>query len=288
MPLREHLLELRSRLFKAGIAVVLGAVAGWFLYPPVFDALMRPLYEIAREHPDRFVKINFAQVSSPFNLRLRLSFYLGFLVSSPIWLYQLWAFIVPGLTKREKRYSMSFVAAAVPLLVAGIGVAWLVLPNAVKFLTEFTPSGASNIIIADDYLTFVLRIMMAFGIAFVTPLLLVALNMAGLVSALALAKAWRIAVFLCFLFAAVASPTPDAGSMLALAFPMVGLYMLAVGVAWFNDRRRGRGARSGLGDLPGDLPDDEASALPPEEDFDPYGSYDDASGVDAGDRPTRP
>jgi sec-independent protein translocase protein TatC len=293
MPLREHLLELRSRLLKSGIAIVLGAVAGWFLYPPVFDALMRPLYEIAHAHPDRFVKVNFAQVSSPFNLRLRLSFYLGFLVSSPIWLYQLWAFIVPGLTKREKRYSMAFVAAAVPLLFAGIGVAWLVLPNAVKFLTEFTPSGASNIIIADDYLTFVLRIMMAFGIAFVTPLLLVALNMAGLVSALALAKAWRVAVFLCFLFAAVASPTPDAGSMLALAFPMVGLYMLAVGIAWFNDRRRGRRTRDGLGDLPDDLPDDEASALPPDEPFDPSDSYedassDDASGVDAGDRPSRP
>ena len=284
MPLREHLLELRSRLVRAGIAIILGAVAGWFLYPPVFDALMRPLYEIAREHPDRFVKVNFGQVASPFNLRLRLSFYLGFLVSSPIWLYQLWAFIVPGLTKREKRYSVSFVAAAVPLLLAGIGVAWLVLPNAVKFLTEFTPSGASNIIVADDYLTFVLRIMMAFGIAFVTPLLLVALNMAGLLSAVALAKAWRVAVFLCFLFAAIASPTPDAGSMLALAFPMVALYMLAVGIAWFNDRRRGRRAREAFGDLA----DDEASPLTPDEDFDPHASYEDTSGVDAGDGPSRP
>ena len=289
MPLREHLLELRSRLVKSGIAIILGAVAGWFLYPPAFDALMRPLYEIAREHPDRFVKVNFGQVASPFNLRLRLSFYLGFLVSSPIWLYQLWAFIVPGLTKREKRYSMAFVAAAVPLLLGGIGLAWLVLPNAVKFLTEFTPNGASNIIIADDYLTFVLRIMMAFGIAFVTPLLLVALNMAGVLSAVALAKGWRIAVFLCFLFAAVASPTPDAGSMLALAFPMVALYMVAVGIAWFNDRRRARRTRDALGDLA----DDEASPLPPDEDFDPSGSYEDASyedtpDVDAGDRPSRP
>ena len=184
---------------------------------------------------------------------------------------------------------MAFVAAAVPLLFAGIFVAWLVLPNAVKFLTEFTPAGASNIIIADDYLTFVLRIMLAFGLAFVTPLLLVALNMAGLVSAVALAKAWRIAVFLCFLFAAVASPTPDAGSMLALAFPMVGLYMLAVGIAWFNDRRRRRRTADALGNVPDDLPDDEASALPEDKAFDPYASYDDdAAGVDAGDRPTRP
>src|SRR5919202_2709882 len=171
MPLREHLRELRNRLVKAGIAIVLGAVAGWFLYPPVFDALMRPLYEIAREHPERFVKVNFGQVASPFNLRLRLSFYLGFLVSSPVWLYQLWAFIVPGLTRREKRYSMSFVAAAVPLLFGGIALAWRVLPNAVKFLTAFTPEGTANIINASDYFTFVLQIILAFGIAFVIPLL---------------------------------------------------------------------------------------------------------------------
>src|SRR4051812_12397138 len=158
MPLREHLRELRNRLIKAGIAIVLGAVAGWFLYPPVFEALMRPLYDIAREHPNRFVSVNFGQVASPFNLRLRLSFYLGFLVSSPIWLYQLWAFIVPGLTKREKRYSIAFVAAAVPLFLVGIGLAWLVLPNAVRFLTDFTPKGTSNIINASDYFTFVLQI----------------------------------------------------------------------------------------------------------------------------------
>src|SRR3954447_6937150 len=289
MPLREHLRELRNRLLKAGLAIVIGAVGGWFLYNPLFEALIRPLNEIAAHHPGRFVTVSFGQVASPFNLQLKLSFYIGFVVSSPIWLYQLWAFIVPGLNRREKRYALSFVAAAVPLFLAGLWLAWLVLPNAIRFLTEFTPQGASNIIIADDYLTFVLRIMLAFGFAFVTPLLLVALNMAGVVSAVALAKAWRVAVFLCFLFAAVASPTPDAGSMLALAFPMVGLYMLAVGIAWFNDRRRRRRSGDGLGDVPSDLPDDEASTLPEDKAFDPYGSYDDdASGVDAGDRPTRP
>ena len=284
MPLRQHLVELRNRLLKSGIAILLGAVAGWFLYPPVFEALMRPLYDVARENPNRFVSVNFGQVASPFNLRLRLSFYLGFLVSSPVWLYQLWAFIVPGLTKREKRYSMSFVAAGVPLLFGGIGLAWLVLPNAVKFLTEFTPDGASNIIIADDYLTFVLRIMLMFGVAFVTPLLLVALNMAGVVSAATLARGWRVAVFLCFLFAAIASPTPDVGTMLALAFPMVGLYMVAVGIAWVVDRRRGSRA-----DAFGDLSDDEASPLPAADPFDPHtGDARESDGIEAGERPHRP
>jgi sec-independent protein translocase protein TatC len=296
MPLREHLRELRQRLIKAGIAIILAAVVGWFLYPPVFDALMRPLLDVARDNPDRFVKVNFGQVASPFNLQLKMSFYLGFVLSSPIWLYQLWAFIVPGLTKREKRYAMSFVGAGVPLFLAGIGLAWLVLPNAIKFLTEFTPKGAANIIIADDYLTFVLRIMLAFGIAFIVPLLLVALNMAGILSARTLGKGWRIAVFLTFLFAAIASPTPDAGSMLALAFPMTGLYVLAWFIAWLNDRRR---ARQAAADPLAGLADDEASPLPDDvyEDAydDTYGNaYDSEDGMDggvdaqAGDRPTRP
>jgi sec-independent protein translocase protein TatC len=282
MPLREHLRELRNRLLKAGVAILAGAVAGWFLYPPVFDALMNPIYEIARAHPDRFVSVNFAQVASPFNLRLKLSFYIGFVVSSPIWLYQLWAFIVPGLTRREKRYSLGFVAVAVPLFLAGLGLAWLVLPNAVKFLTEFTPEGGSNVIVADDYLTFVLRIMLAFGIAFVTPLLLVALNLVGVLSARALAKGWRVAVFLCFLFAAIASPTPDAGSMLALAFPMVGLYMIAVGIAFLHDRRK---ARRAAAEGWGDLSDEEASPLEDDAGFDPYDHEVDAPATD---RPTSP
>jgi sec-independent protein translocase protein TatC len=169
-----------------------------------------------------------------------------------------WAFVVPGLTRREKRIALGYLSVAVPLFLSGIALAWLVLPNAVHFLTSFTPKGATNLVSADSYLTFVTRIMLAFGIAFVVPLFLVALNMLGVVSALALAKAWRISVFLCFLFAAVASPTPDAASMLALAFPMVGLYMVAVGVAWLNDRRRDRkAAAAGYGGLS----DDQASRL---------------------------
>jgi sec-independent protein translocase protein TatC len=243
---------------------------------------MHPIYEIAKAHPERFVSVNFAQVASPFNLRLKLSFYIGFVVSSPIWLYQLWAFIVPGLTRREKRYSLGFVAVAVPLFVAGLGLAWLVLPNAVKFLTEFTPEGGSNVIVADDYLTFVLRIMLAFGLAFVTPLLLVALNLVGVLSARALAKGWRVAVFLCFLFAAIASPTPDAGSMLALAFPMVGLYMIAVGIAYLHDRRK---ARRAAAEGWGDLSDEEASPLEDDAGFDPYDHEVDAPATD---RPPHP
>ncbi len=257
MPLREHLAELRSRLIKSGLAIAAGAVVGWFIYDPLLRTLMEPLREIARER-NQLITINFAEVTSSFNLKLKLSVYLGVVVASPVWLYQLWAFVVPGLTRREKRYSMGFVAVAVPLFLAGMGLAWAVLPNAVRFLTDFTPQGATNLISADTYLTFVTRMMFAFGIALVIPLFLVALNMAGLVSAHTLTKGWRVAVFLSFLFAALASPTPDAGTMLALAFPIVGLYMAAVGVAWLVDRRRAR--RAAAEGLAG-LSDDEASPV---------------------------
>jgi len=257
MPLREHLREFRTRLVKAALAVVLAAVAGWYLYDPLIEALMAPLQDVARaDH--RVATLNYAQVGSPFNLKIKLSIFLGIAIASPVWLYQLWAFVVPGLTRKEKRYAVAFVAAGVPLFAAGIGLSWLVLPNAIRFLTEFTPQGAANIISADEYLTFVTQIFLAFGIAFVVPLLLVALNMVGVLPALALAKGWRIAVFLTFLFAAVASPSPDAGSMLALAFPMVGLYLVAVGICWLNDRRRHRrDLEAGFAGLD----DDEASPL---------------------------
>jgi len=282
MPLREHLRELRNRLLKAGLAIAVGAVVGWFLYNPLFEALIRPILDLANKRAGADAKVILPQVATAFNLQLKLSFYIGVVVSSPVWLYQLWAFIVPGLTKREKRYAMGFVAVAVPLFLAGITLAWFVLPNAVTFLTEFTPKGAANYINADDYLTFVTRIMLAFGIAFVTPLLLVALNMVGILPARSLAKGWRIAVFLCFLFAAVASPTPDAGSMLALAFPMVGLFMIAVGIAFLNDRRK---ARRAAAEGWGDLSDDEASPL---DDDAAFNSYDDEVDAPASDRPAHP
>jgi sec-independent protein translocase protein TatC len=254
MPLGEHLRELRGRVFKAGAAILLGAVGGWFLYAPFFAALQQPIKRVAAERGE-IVTLAITDVSGAFNLQLKLAMYIGLVIASPVWLFQLWAFVVPGLSKREKRHAVGFVAAAVPLFLSGLFLAWLILPNAVYFLTAFTPEGTANVIPADTYISFVTRLMLVFGIAFVIPLFLVALSLLGLVSAVTLARGWRVAVFTIFLFAAIASPTPDAGSMLAMAFPMVGLYMAAVGVAWFIDRRRAK--RNPFTELD----DDEASPL---------------------------
>lgn len=237
MPVLGHLIELRNRLIISAIAIVLGAVAGWFLYDPVLDILQEPIRSI-NESTGRNAEINFAGVASPFDMKVKLSVFIGFFLSCPIWLYQVWAFVVPGLTKKEKRYSFGFLGAAIPLFLAGSVMAFFALPNAVKALTSFTPEGASNIIPAQDYLTFVMIIIVVFGLAFVLPVLMVGLNMLGILSATTIRKSWRVIVLLVFVFAAIATPTPDAMSMFFLVIPMITLFCLAWVVCYLGDRAR--------------------------------------------------
>ncbi len=271
MPLRAHLAELRSRLVRAGLAIALGSVAGWYAYGWVFRAVQEPLQQIATERGIT-ANINYSDVMQAFNLHLKVAVYLGFILACPVWLYQLWAFVVPGLTKREKRHAMGFAAAGAPLFAAGIYLGWLVVPNAVGFFAEFAEPGTSVLPSAGEYLGFVTRLVMVFGIAFLIPLFLVALNMAGLMSAASMAKGWRVAVFMTFLFAAVASPTPDAGSMLALAVPMCGLYALAVGISHVLDRRRAK-----RGGAFGNIGDDETSQIEAPAPVEPPARFDDAT-----------
>jgi sec-independent protein translocase protein TatC len=257
MPLREHLHELRKRIVRAALGLLLGAVAGWFLYDPVVEALAAPLYAVADDRGTT-VSLNFQSVVAPFDLKLKVSMFIGVLASSPVWTYQLWAFVTPGLTRNERRYAIGFVLAAVPLFAVGAYLAYLFLGNAVRFLIAFTPVEFENLINAQDYLSFVMRIILAFGLSFIVPLVLVGLNFTGLVSAHAMISAWRWIVVLAFTFAAIATPTPDVLSMFLLALPLLALFGLAISVAWLNDRRRRRANRDT--DYTG-LADDEASAL---------------------------
>ncbi|PWJ53190.1 Sec-independent protein translocase TatC [Quadrisphaera granulorum] len=254
MPLREHLLELRKRVTIAGIAVLLGSVAGWFLYDPVLDYLTAPIEAAKARGLD--IAINFQGVGTPFDLKLKLSVWIGFIVSSPVWIYQLWAFVTPGLTKKERRYALGFMSAAVPLFLAGVWLSSLFIPNVVSFFTSFTPSDGANIIAAEDYLGFVMRTVLVFGCAFLLPVVLVGLNLLGLLSGKAVLKAWRWVTVLCFLFAAIATPTPDVVAMFTLATPMLLLFAVAIGICLLNDKRRAKREPQY-----GDLADDEASAL---------------------------
>ena len=239
MSLGDHLRELRRRFLIAAGAIAIGSVIGWFLYSPLFELIMAPLREIARERRG-LVNINFNGITQPFTVQLHVAMFIGVIVACPVWLYQVWAFIVPGLNKREKRTSMAFIGAAVPLFLGGCLVAATVVPKAIAILIGFTPRGAANLPDAALYLTFVTRFVLAFGLAFLLPVFLVGLNVAHVLPGRIMLKGWRVAVILIFLFAAMMTPTPDAWTMLVLAMPMVGLFYAAVGVAILLDRRRAR------------------------------------------------
>ena len=241
MPLREHLRELRRRVGRAALGLLVGSVAGWLAYPQLFDALQRPILEVAGEG-GRLVALNFGGVATPLDLQIKVALFAGSIVSSPWWIYQLWAFVTPGLTRRERWYTLGVVAAAVPLFLAGAGVAWWLLPKAVELLAGFTPRSAANLIDAQTYLGFIMRMVLAFGLAFLLPVLMVGLNLVGFVRGRTWLAGWRWAVLLGFVFAAIVTPTADAISMFALAVPICLLYFGAVGICVLVDRRRDRRA----------------------------------------------
>jgi sec-independent protein translocase protein TatC len=247
MPLMDHLRELRNRVLLAASGLAVGAVVGWFVYNPLFEALQRPILNLAKQRSSQVV-INFSGVATSLDMQLKVALFAGVILSSPWWIYQLWAFIAPGLSRRERHYTLAFVAAGVPLFLGGAAVAWWLLPKAVAVLTGFTPQGAANIIDAQTYLGFVMRMVLAFGVAFLLPVVMVGLTLVGMVRAKVWLAGWRWAVLLTALFSAMATPTGDALSMFVLMGPMVVLYFAAVGVGAVFDRRRdARRAAEGLG-----------------------------------------
>ncbi|WP_026554745.1 twin-arginine translocase subunit TatC [Arthrobacter sp. 35W] len=239
MALKDHLIELRNRLFKCAIALVLGAVAGWIMYDRLFTDVAEPIMAISR---DRGVvaSLNFDGVSTSFDLKIQASIFLGAIFSSPVWIYQLWAFITPGLTKKERGYTLAYMFAAIPLFAAGIWTGWLIMPNIVHALTSFTPTGGSNIIHATDYMQFVMQLMLFMGISFLVPVVLVGVNAMGLVRGRTMLKAWRITILAVTLVSAMAAPGADAFSMFFLAAPLLALYFGAIGLCMLNDKRRDR------------------------------------------------
>lgn len=261
MSLGDHLRELRSRVVKAALAVVVAGVVGWVWYEPIIDLLSHPL-DVGRSARGGtgLVTLNFAGIADPFTLKLKIAFFVGLLIASPVWIYQLWAFITPGLHRNERRYALGFLSAAVPFFLLGAWLAFAVMPKAIEFLISLTPTDGSNVVDASFYFTFVTRFILAFGIAFLLPVAMVGVNMAGLVSARRMARAWRISVLAIFVFAAAATPTPDAGTMLLLGGAILFLYVLALGICFLTDRRKARRASA---EPSASWSDDEASPLEP-------------------------
>lgn len=241
MSLAEHFVELRKRLFRAALGLLVGAIVGWILAGPVMDALRVPITEIAKQQ-GREALLNYGSITGAFDLKMQMAVTIGIIISSPVWLWQIWAFFVPALTRKELKYAFGFFFTAVPLFIAGGVAGWLLVPHMVSLLTSFAPEQDAAIIDAKTYIDFVTKLVLAVGVAFVLPVFLVLLNFVGVLSAKSIIASWRWAIIMIALFTAIATPAADVLSMFLLAVPMVLLYFGAYGVAWLHDRRAAKAA----------------------------------------------
>ncbi len=259
MPLAEHLRELRNRLAKGMLAITVVAIVAAFYSEKLMKFLASPVPRC----PDGGLEskggecavVAYTDLLSPFTTTVKVSVMAGVIIASPIWLYQLWAFIAPGLHKSERKYTYAFVSAAVPLFAGGAWLAWVIMPISMRVLLGITPDGSANILPMDKILDFTVRMILVFGAAFELPLLLIMLNLTGMVTGKRMAGWWRGVVMGVFIFGAVATPTTDPFGMIALAGPIVVLYFIAVGFSLLNDKRRRRN------DPDAELDDDEASDI---------------------------
>jgi len=246
MSLGQHLVELRKRLTRGALAILAGTVGGWFLYDIVWALIRDPITRIAaaRNEDAGTIALNYSSITGAFDVRIQIALTIGIVISSPVWLYQIFSFLVPGLTRREKKYTFGFFFSAIPLFLGGIAAGWFVLPHIVEIMYSFVPTGSTTFYDTKYYLDFVLKLVLATGIAFVLPVFLVLLNFIGILQGRTILKGWRWAILAITIFTAIATPAADVISMILLAIPMIILYFAAVGVAVWHDRGVAKRAQS--------------------------------------------
>jgi sec-independent protein translocase protein TatC len=274
MSVMDHMRELRRRLIYVILIVAAGAVVGWYLYDPIIHFLEHPYCQVSPEHRFQGSKSCDLIYNTPlggFTTRLKVSVIAGTVFTAPLWLYQIWAFITPGLRKNERKYTVIFIVASTLLFATGTVLAYLVLSKGLNILLTQAGTGVLALLTVNEYLSFVTLMLVVFGAAFELPLLVVMANLAGVLSARLLKKSQRIAIFLIFLFAAVATPSTDPFTMCAMALPMVVLFEAAVLFAVVHDRRkeRRRAAEQAVEHIEDDQPsfvDPRPSALTPGDD----------------------
>jgi sec-independent protein translocase protein TatC len=238
MSLSEHFRELRTRLIWALVGWGVGSVVGWYSYEPVVSFMTRPLEGIAETH----AQLNFQTISAAFDLKLKVALGAGLLLSSPWWIAQIAIFIGPGLRRGEKLHALVFGAAGAVLFGAGAWSGAMVVPRAVEILISFVPDRAAALIAASSYVTFYIYLVIAFGLSFLLPELLVAANFIGLISGRALLRGWRVATVIAFTFAAIINPMPSPVPMIIQALGLMVLYFAAVLIAWLHDRHASKTA----------------------------------------------
>ncbi len=249
MALADHLRELRARLLRAVAVLVVALIVALFFYDQLLDLVYHP-YGIAQRQlqgkVDTIATINGA--GGPLLLQLKLCGVAALVATSPYWLYQIWAFVVPGLHPNEKRVTRTFAAVAGPLFLCGVAVGYYVLPKGLQVLLSFAGPKLKSLVDFGEYFSFFSRMLLVFGVSFEIPVFVVLLNLAGVVSGRSLSRHRPWIILGTFVFAAVATPSTDPFSMLMLAVPMTLLFLISEVVARVVDRRRGRTSYEGLDD----------------------------------------
>src|SRR5690349_10920766 len=254
MALTDHLREVRARLFRSALVLVAAFIAALFFYDQLLNVVAAPYRDAVSTLQGENSELVANGISAGLMLQLKLCGVAAIVVSAPYWLYQIWAFIVPGLHAHEKRWTRLFAAVAGPLFIIGVGVGYYVLPKGLEVLIGFTPIDLTNLVDFGEYFSFMTRMLLVFGVAFEIPLFVVLLNLAGVVSGRTLGNYRPWIIIGTFVFAAVATPSTDPFSMLMLAIPMTALFIVSEMIARLVDRRRNRVSYA-------DLPDDEASDI---------------------------
>lgn len=238
MSLLEHLRELRSRLVKVSIAVVIGTAIAYVFFDQVSGVLIGPYCELNEVASDCRLRVD-APLEG-FSIRIKVSMLLGLFLGGPVVFWQLWRFIVPGLTDKERRYAAPFVFVSQMLFGLGIAFAWFVLPNAIQALVRLGGESFRPDFQAREYVSFILTTSMAFGVVFLLPVLLTFLGLVGVLSSQSLRSARAYAIVGIAVLAAVITPTTDPFTMLAMMAPMVVFYEISILLTWMFERRRAR------------------------------------------------
>jgi len=241
MTIVEHLEELRHRIIVCLYAIAAGAVVGWFLFPPFMSLIRRPFCEFILSHPDTAPPTGCDLVyNGPLDamiIKMKVVIYLGLVVAFPVVLYQLWAFIAPGLTAKEKKYSIPFVVSSFVLFLMGAAFAWVTLPKALNFLLGFAGPGITPLLTINRYVGFVTLVTLAFGVSFLFPVVIVFCELVGLVTPEWLSRYRRYSILAISIFAAIITPSSDPYSMLAMMIPMYLFYEAAIIIGRFLKRQ---------------------------------------------------
>jgi sec-independent protein translocase protein TatC len=244
MALSDHFRELRARLIRSALVLVIAFILAIVFYDQLLTLVTHPYNEAQVTLKEKHITSSLVvqDATGGILLQMKLCGVVALIASSPYWLYQIWAFILPGLHENEKKYSRLFACVAGPLFIGGVALGYYVLPKGLEVLISFVPKGAVSLLDFTKYFSFLMRMLLVFGIAMEIPLFVVLLNLVGVVSGKALGKHRAWIIIGTMVFAAVATPSTDPFSMLMLAIPMVILFLLSEIICRILDRIRGKGA----------------------------------------------